>query len=288
MEIQNVSEHLLCYDYDNSERPLVERREIELNTSWEIETETNKLIFAMAGTVNTEVGEFEQKEVDMGYFWFVSAGQTLKVTAIDSDALILILRFSSHMPLCDCYIMEQLYNEFRNTREGAEVDVKHLCPCQITPILWECLKTMLLTTNDGLCCRSFFQVKVKEVFFLLRAYIPKRELYGVFHPVLTVDITFSDRVKNSWMKYPTVDALARSMNLPHTTFHRRFVAVFGKSPRDWLMEERKKEVYKDIVSNELSVQEVAKKWNFSSRNNLTSWCQKIFGQSPSAMRKTPK
>jgi AraC-like DNA-binding protein len=287
MDIQNVREHLLCYDWDAGDRPTIESREIEINTSWEIETEMNKLLFLMSGDVSVEVGDFKRKEVNKGYFWFVSAGQSLKVSALDCDALLLILRFSSHMNLCDCYMMEQLYNEFRNQRAAEEVDVKQLYPCYIRPMLWECLNNLFITTIDGLCCRSFFQVKVKEVFFLLRAYIPKRELYGVFHPILTADITFSDRVKSSWAKYPTVDALARSMNLTPSTFYRRFVAVFAKTPLDWYTEQKKMNIYKDIVSTELSLREVATKWYFSSPSSLTHWCEKHFGQSPSTMRKQP-
>ncbi|MDR1918126.1 MAG: AraC family transcriptional regulator [Tannerellaceae bacterium] len=287
MEMQNVSEHLLCYDYDNGARPTVENRTIEKKNAWEIEAEMNKLIFLLAGKVSTEVGEFERKEVPNGHFWFVPAGQNVKIDAIQNTQ-ILILRFSSHMPLCDCYIMEQLYNEFRNAREEVELDVRKLHPCVIRPLLWECLTGLYTTTLDGLCCRSFFQIKVKEVFFLLRAYYPKRELYGVFHPLLTADILFSDRVKNSWKKFPTVDALARSMNFTPSGFYKRFVAVFKQAPLDWITEEKKKAVYKDIVSNELSLREIAKKWKFSSPSHLTTWCKQHFGQSPSNMRTRPE
>jgi AraC-like DNA-binding protein len=286
MEMQNVKEHLLCYDYDNSDRPTIENRTIEKNTSWEICAEQNKLIFLMAGKVSTVVGDFERKEVAKGYFWFVSAGQEMSIRASSSaNAQILILRFSSNMPLCDCYIMEQLYSEFRKTREGEEVDVRQLHPCVIRPMLSECLRGLFITTLDGLCCRSFFQVKVKEVFFLLRAYYPKRELYCVFHPLLTVDILFSDRVKNSWKNYPTVEALARSMNMTPSGFYKRFVAIFGQSPLDWITEEKKKAMYKDIVSNKLSLGEVAKKWNFANVKTMSYWCKQNYGNLPSAMRK---
>jgi AraC-like DNA-binding protein len=85
-----------------------------------------------------------------------------------------------------------------------------------------------------------------------------------------------------------VDALARSMNVPYTTFHRRFVAIFEKPPLDWITEEKKKAVYKDIVSSKLSLHEVAKKWNFTSKSYLATWCKQHFGQTPSSMRNTPK
>jgi AraC-like DNA-binding protein len=287
MEMENVSEHLLCYDYDNGERPTVENRTIEKNTVWEIETEMNKLIFLLAGKAGTEVGDFERKEVNKGYFWFVPAGQSLKIDAA-KNAQVLILRFSSNMPLCDCYIMEQLYNEFRNAREGEALDVGQLHPCVIRPLLWACLRGLYTTTMDGLCCRSFFQVKVREVFFLLRAYYPKRELYGVFHPLLTADILFSDRVKNSWKKYPTIEELARSMNLTHSGFYKRFVAVFGKAPLEWITEEKKIAVYKDIVSNELTLKQVAAKWNFSSSSHMATWCKQHFGKLPSQIKKMPQ
>ncbi|MDR1918266.1 MAG: AraC family transcriptional regulator [Tannerellaceae bacterium] len=283
MEIQNVSEHLRCYNYDNGDRPTVECRTIEKNTTWEIYTEQNKLLFLLEGKVQVEVGSMEKQTIGKGFFWFASGGQDMKIRA-SANALLLILRINSRASLCDCYIMEQLYNEFQGKAE-ASVDVRQLYPCLIRTSLWYCLKGLYSTTADGLCCRFFFEAKVKEVFFLFRAYYPKVELYRLFHPILTSDIIFSDNIKNAWQKYPSVDALARAMNLTPSGFYKRFTSIFGQPPHDWLTQQKKTAVYNDLASSYMNLKEVASKWGFSSQSTLSDWCVKIYGMPPGKIRK---
>ncbi|MDR1880060.1 MAG: hypothetical protein LBQ78_03935, partial [Tannerellaceae bacterium] len=224
MEIQNVNEHLRCYNYDNSERPTFEIRTIARNSAWELYSKQHKLVFLLEGKVRTEVGVLEKKELSKGAFWFVSSGQQVKIKAL-TNTLLLVMRFNSRIIFCDCYILEQLYNECQQKNEI--VDEGQLYPGVIRPSLWYCLKGLYTSTLDGLRCRSFFEIKVKEICYLLRAYYPKRELYQIFYPVLTADVAFSDSVKSSWQKYLTVDELAHAMNYTPSGFYKRFTAVFG-------------------------------------------------------------
>jgi hypothetical protein len=177
MEIQNVSEHLKCYNYDSSERPIYEIKAITQNSTWAFYAGQHKLIFLMEGKVQAEVGILEKKEMGKGVFWFISTGQPVKIKAV-ANALLLVMRFNSRIVFCDCYVLEQLYSEWRQKDET--VDERQLHPGVISPSLWHCLRGLYNTTFDGIRCRSFFEIKVKEVCFLLRAYYSKEELYRIF------------------------------------------------------------------------------------------------------------
>jgi AraC-like DNA-binding protein len=282
MEIQNVNEHLRCYDYDNRECPTFEIRTIERKFSWEFHSAQHKLIFLLEGKVQAEVGTLEKKELAKGVFWFVSSGQQVAIKA-SANALLLIMRFSSRIVFCNCYNLEHLYNDF--LQRGETIDSRQLYPGTILPPMWYCIKGLYSTTLDGLRCRAFFDIKVKEVCFLLRAYYPKKELYRIFFPILTADIAFSDSVKGSWQKYQTIDELARSLNYTPSGFYKRFTAVFGSSPHDWITERKRLAVYNDLVSSHLPLQEVASKWGFSSLAALSRWCVKNLDDAPGRIRK---
>jgi AraC-like DNA-binding protein len=283
MEIQNVSEHLRCYNYDSGERPAFEVRTITKNSAWEFHAGQHKFIFLLEGMVEAKVGVLEKKELTKGLFWFITSGQQVLIRA-STNALVLVMRFSNRITFCDCYILEQLYNECRGMDEV--INERQLYPGIIRPSLWYCIKGLYNTTFDGLRCRSFFDIKIKEVCFLLRTYYPKRELFRIFYPILTADIAFSDHVKSSWQKYPTVDKLAHALNYTSSGFYKRFTSVFGSSPHDWITEKKRLSVYNDLISSYLPLQEVAIKWGFSGLPSLSKWCVKHLGDAPGRIRRT--
>jgi AraC-like DNA-binding protein len=252
------------------------------NSAWEFYSGQHKLIFLLEGKIEAKVGILEKKELTKGVFWFVSSAQPVKIKA-STNTLLLVMRFSSRIVFCDCYILEQLYNEWQQKHET--VDERQLYPGIIRPSLWHCIRGLHSTTSDGIRCRSFFDIKVKEVCFLLRAYYPKRELYRIFYPVLTADIAFSDSVKSTWQKYPTIDELARSLNYTPSGFYKRFTAVFGTSPHEWITEKKRLAIHNDLISSYLPLHEMATKWGFSGLPALSRWCVKNLGQAPGRLRR---
>lgn len=280
-----TNEHLACYRYDSSAQPAIEAKKLRKNDIFNLYTTQHKLIFLMEGSLEVETADMIRggKEVAKGFFWFASMGQNLKIRAT-SESLLLIVRINGTLMLCDSYSMERLVNESKDnageTGEGGD----HLYAATICPCLWDCLKSLYYALSDGLRCLSFFEIKTREIFFLFRVYYTKGELCRIFRPVLTDDLAFCDAVKNSWMKYKTINDLAASMNYSVSGFYKRFSAAFGLSPRQWIHKQKEVAIYNDLVTSNLNIKNIAGKWGFASIQSLSNYCRKFYNESPGQMR----
>lgn len=119
----------------------------------------------------------------------------------------------------------------------------------------------------------------RNLFPLTNVY-SREELFRIFYSALTGDLAFSDTVKNLWMKHRKVNDLAAAMHYTHSGFYKRFVAVFGITPREWFRKQREFAVYNDLMASEMSIKHIADKWGYASRQSLSNYCKRIYRQSP--------
>jgi AraC family transcriptional regulator, transcriptional activator FtrA len=84
----------------------------------------------------------------------------------------------------------------------------------------------------------------------------------------------------------TVDALADRAAMSVRTFARRFRAVTGTTPHQWLSAQRIVFAQRMLESTDLSVDRVAERSGFGTSANLRLQFQRATGTSPSAYRRT--
>jgi AraC-like DNA-binding protein len=282
MELMEIKEHQKCFNYTSSERQSIEVKTMAIGEVWETTALQNYFLFVMEGNVEITVECLRTKKTRKGSFLFAPACEPLQVYAQSSVALI-IVRTGSLASLCDCLRLEQLYQSQKE--DTIEANSDELYTGIILPSLWHYLKGVYMAVLDGIQCWSYFETKIKELQLLLRTYYSKQELYLIFFPALTNDIVFSDVVKNSWQKYKTIEDLAEAMNLTPSSFYRHFQKTFGCSARDWIREQKKLLVYKELIHNNTNLKEMADKYWFSSVSSFNNWCVKVYGDSPGDMRK---
>ena len=66
---------------------------------------------------------------------------------------------------------------------------------------------------------------------------------------------------------------------------RMFDDEFGIPPLKWLLHQRARHVYQDLVDSPLSLNEIAERYYFSSTGYLSAFCRRMFGLSPMKIRK---
>lgn len=72
------------------------------------------------------------------------------------------------------------------------------------------------------------------------------------------------------------------------TFTRHFSKLFGKTPYKWMVDRRMDEVHSLIVNTNLSISEIAKKYNYKHVSNLSQIYLRHFGISPLESRRKNK
>lgn len=278
MELLYVQEHLTCYNYEKGKRPTIEKVIIEKGHNWEFFSIDNKIIFLMEGALNFSFGEVSERIMPKGKIMLLPAGSELKSLAKEKTTLF-IFRLHSTKQLCDCFSLDMLLKEqdssfnpdcyFLDINERTEAFLSFMNTCM----------------SDGLKCTYYFELKVKEFYFLLRAYYSKKDLLGFFYPILSNDISFSDFVQKTHFKAKTVQELADLTHYSISGFQKRFKKVFGVSAYHWMKEERSKAIYHQLTSTNKSFKEISDEFEFSSPSHFNDFCKANFGNTPGEIRK---
>lgn len=108
---------------------------------------------------------------------------------------------------------------------------------------------------------------------MLRAFYNKEHLAALFAPILGVDNDFKNRVLQFYPHIETAQELIDKLNMSPTVFKRKFRESFGESARQWLIQKKKENLFRDIVMTHIPIIELADKYNFTV-NYMTTFCKK--------------
>ncbi|MFC5568553.1 helix-turn-helix domain-containing protein [Lysobacter yangpyeongensis] len=84
----------------------------------------------------------------------------------------------------------------------------------------------------------------------------------------------------------TVEALARQASMSPRTFHRKFRAVTGNTPLDWLLIERTRLARELLETSDLSIDRIAEQTGFAAADTFRHHFRRIVGTTPSKYRAT--
>jgi YesN/AraC family two-component response regulator len=84
----------------------------------------------------------------------------------------------------------------------------------------------------------------------------------------------------------TTESLARSVGLSPSHLRRRFKAVFGCTPMEFLERVRMEQAARLIKGGELSIKEVARKVGYLDANNFSTAFKRFHGSSPQSHRRS--
>lgn len=279
MRLLNPQEHIYCFNYEKGERPAIEEIEIPEGDKWGIFPIDSKIIFVLSGELVFSFGEFENRVISQGKVMVLPAGNNFEATAKQNTS-ILIFRIRAKLELCDAYSIEKLKDDFHESDEFK--DIGYL---DVDERLTGYLVSVTTYIKDGLRCYYLFLIKLKELFFLLRAYYPKDELYHFFYPIISNDTTFSDLVLKNHHKAKTVHELANLVNYSLSGFQKKFKKVFGVPAYQWMNEQRSKSILHEINTNKKSFKEISFEYGFSSPSHFNDFCKINFGDTPGKIRK---
>ena len=85
---------------------------------------------------------------------------------------------------------------------------------------------------------------------------------------------FSCQVFKHHLSCRNVEDLASKLGVPPATLTRMFDDEFGVSPLKWLLQQRARHVYKDLVDSNLSLTEISERYYFSSPGYLSAFCRR--------------
>lgn len=283
MGIIDINEHLRCFNYDRSDRPVIETAKIVKKSVGNAALNCNEIIFIVEGRVRFASQNYPQYEGYKGQVLFLPAASNYSYEAL-ADATIVVFRINNPVVLCKCLPLEKLYNTSQQSRDGYNPQTKSIGKLEMNARMWHFLDGVADCLTDGLRCHYWMEMKVNELFILLRVYYDKEDISDFFFLILSNNLAFSEQVRLHWKRFQTANQLAEFLNYSPKQFAARFTAVFGQTPYRWIMQSRARIVYTEIISTGKQFKQIAIENGFASDSAFTRFCKNELGKTPSQIR----
>lgn len=280
MELLYPEEHVSCFNYDKNIRPTIETINLRQGEDRNIYIQDHKLVFVLEGSIKFSSEGKTDEVLSKGKIALFSSHSDFYCKA-EEDSYIMVVRLRDRVRLCDRYSLENLIKDNEKNSDSTPV-TPYL---DINSVMWDFLRMLNERITEGLRCFYFFEIKIKEMFFLFRAYYPREELFRLFLPLLSRDTTFSDFILQNYHKAKTVKELAELANYSLSGFEKHFKRTFGISAGQWLNRQRAMRIYHEINCSTKTFKTISTEYGFSSPAHLNDYCKYQFGETPGSIRK---
>ena len=241
------------------------------------------LLFLLSGAAEIRVnGEQAAEHYSAGQMILVPMGLLIELRA-EEELECLAFHFLPSIHLCARQCPEKPTRDFSHLEMVPRTPVLTHLPFSRGVELWT--KSILEYLQYSLADLRLFDVKLQELFLLLRMNYARRvqeEFLRGFHCKRS---GFSCQVFKYHLSCRNVEELAEKIRVTPAALTRMFDDEFGVSPLKWLLQQRARHVYKDLVDSNLSLTEISERYYFSSPGYLSAFCRRMFGLSPLKIRR---
>ena len=283
MELLYKNEHLACQHYCHSEKPDIEVVKILAGDKGNLLITENEIVCVVEGHIRYDFHDMATCEGLEGTILFRRARAEYAYEVL-TDSMIVIFRINKPINLCNNYSIEKLYRMKEEQPENITTAEKKLATLEMNERVWHFLQGVIGCITDGIKCNYWFELKIKELFTLLRGYYTKELLFDFFNSILSPDMAFSEYVHMNWLQFRSVNKLAASMNMTPKQFSARFISIFGQTPYRWILDNKAKIAYQEITSTKLPFKQIALDNGFNSDTQFTRFCKEKFGNTPTELR----
>ena len=278
-ELLYKEEHTSCFMYEGHDDPTITHVCKEKGDVLEVNENYNRVFFLLKGEINFI---YENTYIVFKEGTFILLPRGCKYTMnIKEDASIIIVNVHYNISFCEHFTLKILHQLNKHLLP----DNSLIYPLKINTVLSIYLSNIAATIAAGLKCSYFHEIKQRELFYYLRAYYCKNELAAFFLPMLNDDMDFAEQIYQNYASAKNIVELANGTNYSISGFKKRFVKVFGISPYHWMEKEKAKKIHHEINCTHKTFKEIFLEYDFCSASHFNTFCKKMYGVSPAALRK---
>ena len=280
MSIFYEDEHKTCYNYNVPELSLFKWFELD-KTSPPVflEVEKSVLIFVVDGLIEAQFGSHRTEDVGAGQFFFVPSGVHFYGSQ-HCRSRVMSCSFADTPQFCNLRTIDTLAGGISDDDDLR--DMFYTLP--IRPQLRKFIDFVAECLADGIHCAHFHQLKLQEMFLLMRVYYTKDELARMFAPILGCDNEFRRFVLAHYKEVAGVEQFAEAANMSVSTFQRKFKQTFKKPVAEWLLDRKCEMVIREIKTSSKTFDQIADECSFSSVQYFSNFCKSHFGKTPTELR----
>ena len=238
----------------------------------------NTIMFVNKGTLRLTFGICKVLTISEGEFFFHPFVNKSLMESL-ADYTVTVLRFHINLVFCDHYPLEEL-NELAGEQKLKEIHV-----LKTNKIIEHYLDSLKIYFEEGILCSYFYELKQRELLYMLRAFYQKEDLVKFFLPVLNNDLDFANQIYEKIDQVRSVKEMAKAFNYSYSGFEKKFKKIFGVPANKWLQQERAKRIYHEINCSTKTILEIGYKFGFLSPSHFNDYCKRVFDQTPGKLRK---
>ena len=147
------------------------------------------------------------------------------------------------------------------------------------------MDSILSYINDKTYDPHIWNLKHKELIWVFTRYYSAEELRSFFHPMTDEQVPFKSLVLTHYRKANNTEELADLCGYGVHTFRRVFKSEFGTPVYRWLIQKRAEHIKFRLAQEYIPFVDIIDEFNFSTPANMSNFCRKYLGDSPSNLRK---
>lgn len=284
MNLLYKNEHEGCPFYDKGDKPVIEVRQIPQADIFKDCAQQDKIIFLIEGQLAYSFGIFNACTLYARQMLFLPPNCSFTFKAV-KEACVLIVRLPYKIRFCERFGIENLTyrtNTLYKTRKG--IDRKMPFLLEMNDAVDAYIGNLLVYMQAGLCCRYYFETKIRELFYLFRAFYTEEELALFFCEALSVDADFSHFVLHDNHAYISISDMAAASNMTLSGFEKRFKKAFGTSACKWVNERKAMMIYHAICNETTPFKVLSDRFGFATGSSFSDFCKKNLGMTPGQIR----
>lgn len=275
MSIFYLEEHTSCYLYTQCTKEGFIQKNLKKGKCYEEIAEYNAILFFVDGGCILVSNE-KKTDIDENFMCCVPKGSFCKICPKE-DCHVVLAQFDRFIQACEKFKLAEL-SSLRIETPGT------LYTVDIRNNLKYFLELLVRYLNDGANCFHFHEIKMKELFWLLRFYYTRQELASMFSFMVGKNYDFRRLVFNNYTKIKSVKELANACGYSLATFKRKFNKEFNESAGSWLQKQMLGMVEYKLSDESIPLKVIVDEMNFSSLAHLSRYCKQKLGYTPKEYR----
>ena len=270
---------LKCFLYDNADDTPFSCIQSACREVLELESKYNRIFFLMEGKVILE-HEHCSNTYESGTFFLIPHKRNSKMQIVE-NSLMIVMNVEYRYFFCENFPLQMLHQWEKNFHRTHQPIVHSL---QIKEVISMYLDNIRILISSGFRCQYFYAIKQQELFFYFIEYYALHDLFSFFSQLPNGDSEFTELVYKNYESVKTITELANITHYSVSGFKKRFINVFGESPRHWILKEKTKKVYDEITLTKKPLKEISMQYHFYSTSHFNNFCKKTYGITPAKLR----
>jgi AraC-like DNA-binding protein len=230
------------------------------------------ILYVLKGEVEVSYGstnDYPLAETDMMIF---PAGTSIRCHPVQNPSTVILMKIRNRSMLCSKFSRDNIHPD----EIPVPVEHKHL---KAVPVVRRFMTQLANAVTGRLCCFSFMELKVLELFYYLKAFYSHSQLLPFIQPMTCPDAQFMHFIWNNYRDVRSVKEFAALANYSLSTFKKKFKLTTGLPPKQWLNDQKARGLLHEIRCGEKSLKQISEDYQFTSVSHMGVFCQKNLGLS---------